>query len=265
MSRRVPNPKNRVAGAIERRILELALEQPAWRQTRMADELAKQGIRVSPTGVRSALVRHDLDTMAKRLKALEAKVAQDGLIPNEDRLAARRRRRRTRKRTARSTAPVPATAALEAHLPCRHAEGKGRIYQQTFIDTYAKVGFAELGACPRARRSRDPGDVETAITAADLLNDRVLPFYDEHGIPLCRVLTDRGSEFCGNPERHEYELYLAIEDIDHSRTKAKSPQTNGIRERFHKTMLDEFYRVAFRKKLYRGLAEPQADVDLWLR
>ena len=115
----------------------------------------------------------------------------------------------------------------------------GRIYQQTFIDTYAKVGFAKLY------------DVKTAITAADLLNDQVLPFYDEHSIPLCRVLSDRGSEYCGNPERHEYELYLAIEDIDHSRTKTKSPQTNGICERFHKTMLDEFYRVAFRKKLYR--------------
>ena len=132
-------------------------------------------------------------------------------------------------------------------------KGVGRIYQQTFIDTYAKVGFAKLY------------DLKTAITAADLLNDRVLPFYDEHDIPLCRVLTDRGSEYCGNPERHEYELYLAIEDIDHTRTKTKSPQTNGICERFHKTMLDEFYRVAFRKKLYRSIAELQADLDEWLR
>src|SRR5512132_1899615 len=123
------------------------------------------------------------------------------------------------------------------HLLCRHAEGGGRVYQQTSVDTYAKVGFTKLY------------DVKTAITVADLLNDRVLPFYEEHGIPLCRVLTDRGSEYCGNPERHEYELYLAIEDIDHSRTKTKSPQTNGICERFHKTVLDEFYRIAFRKKL----------------
>ena len=89
--------------------------------------------------------------------------------------------------------------------------------------------------------------------------------YEEHGIPLCRVLTDRGSEYCGSPERHEYELYLAIEDIDHSRTKTKSPQTNGICERFHKTVLDEFYLVAFRKKLYRSIAELQADPDQWLR
>jgi transposase InsO family protein len=128
----------------------------------------------------------------------------------------------------------------------------GRICQQTFIDTgnsAAVVGFAKLS------------DVRTAITAADLLNDRGLPFDEEHGIPLCRVLTDRGSEYCGNPERHEYELYLAIENIDHSRTKTKSPQTNGICQRFHKTMLDEFYRIAFRKKLYRSLTKLQADLD----
>jgi transposase InsO family protein len=103
------------------------------------------------------------------------------------------------------------------------------------------------------------------LTAADLLNDRVLPFYEEHGLALSRVLTDRGTEYCGVPDRHEYELYLAVEDIDHTRTKARSPQTNGICERFHKTMLNEFYRVAFRKKLYANLEELQADLDAWLR
>jgi transposase InsO family protein len=86
-----------------------------------------------------------------------------------------------------------------------------------------------------------------------------------HDVKLLRVLTDRGSEFCGNPERHEYELYLAVEDIDHSRTKTKSPQTNGICERFHKTALNEFYRVAFRKKVYRSIDELQADLDPWIR
>jgi transposase InsO family protein len=132
-------------------------------------------------------------------------------------------------------------------------KGVGRVYQQTFVDTYAKVGFAKLY------------DRKTPITAADLLNDRVIPFYEEHGIPLQRVLTDRGTEYCGNPERHEYELYLAVEDIDHTRTKAKSPQTNGIVERFHKTMLDEFYRIAFRKRVYATIDELQVDLDAWMR
>jgi hypothetical protein len=91
-------------------------------------------------------------------------------------------------------------------------KGVGRIYQQTVLDTYTKVAFAKLY------------DRKTPITAVEALNDRVVPFYDEHGIRLPRVLTDRGTEFCGS-ESHEYELYLAVEDIDHTRTKAKCPQT----------------------------------------
>src|SRR5262245_58915959 len=79
------------------------------------------------------------------------------------------------------------------------------------------------------------------------------------------MFTDRGSEYCGNPERHEYELYLAVEDIDHSRTKTKSRQTNGIASASTKPVLNEFYRVAFRKKVYRAINELQADLDLWLR
>jgi len=130
-------------------------------------------------------------------------------------------------------------------------KGVGRIYQQTFIDIYAKVAFAKLY------------DRKTPITAADLLNDRVLPFFDSHEVKLLRTLTDRGSEYCGNPERHEYELYLAIEDIDHSRTKPRA--CRPICEQFYKTVLNEFYRVALRKKVYRSIDELQADLDAWMR
>lgn len=131
-------------------------------------------------------------------------------------------------------------------------KGVGRIYQQTFIDTYSKVAFAKLY------------DRKTPLTAADLLNDRVVPFFEAHEVRLSRVLTDRGTEYCGT-DSHEYELYLAVEDIDHTRTKVKSPQTNGICERFHKTVLNEFYRVAFRKKIYSTLDVLQADLDAWLK
>jgi transposase InsO family protein len=115
-------------------------------------------------------------------------------------------------------------------------KGVGRVYQQTAIDTYATVAFAKFY------------DRKTPLTAADLMNDRVVPFFEEHEIVVSRVLTDRGTEFCGKPEHHEYALYLAIESIDHTRTEARSQQTNGICGRFHKSPL-EFYRVAFRKNL----------------
>ena len=103
------------------------------------------------------------------------------------------------------------------------------------------------------------------MSAADLLNDRVLASFEEYEISLLRMLTDRGTQYCGNPEHHEYELYLALEDIDHTRTKVTSPQTSGICERFHKTILNEFYRVTFRKKIYKTIEELQADLDRWLK
>ncbi len=92
----------------------------------------------------------------------------------------------------------------------------------------------------------------------------MLPWFEEQGVSLLRILTDRGTEYCGSLEKHEYQLYLAIEDIDHTRTKAKSPQTNGICERLHRTIKNEFYQVAFRKKIYRTVEELQHDLDNWL-
>lgn len=105
---------------------------------------------------------------------------------------------------------------------------------------------------------------KTPITAADLLNDRVLPFYASQGLPMLRILTDRRTEYCGKVEQHDYQLYLAINDIEHTKTKAMSPQINGICERFHKTILNEFYQVTFRKKLYGDLDTLQSDLDEWL-
>jgi hypothetical protein len=132
-------------------------------------------------------------------------------------------------------------------------KGVGRIYHQTFVDTYSKVAFAKLY------------DRKTPITVADLLNDRVVPFFDKKEFKLSRVLTDCETEYCGSPEHHENELYLAVEDIDHSRTKTKTPQTIGLCEHFHKTVLNEFYRVAFRKTLYTSITDLQEDLDEWVR
>ena len=116
----------------------------------------------------------------------------------------------------------------------------------------AKIGFAKLY------------DRKNALVAADMLNDRVIPFFEQHDLKLMRMLTDRGTEYCGNRENHEYELYLAVEDIDHSKIKAKSPQTNGIRERFNRTVQNEFYAIAFRKKIYTTIEQLQKDLDTWM-
>lgn len=93
------------------------------------------------------------------------------------------------------------------------------------------------------------------------MNDKILPFFDKHGVSVLRVLTDRGSEYCGRAETHPYELYLHLNDIEHTKTKPRSPQTNGAVERLNQTIENEFYEVSFRKKLYRTLEEIQTDLD----
>jgi len=252
ISRKKPVLKNRVDPAIEEAVVVFAIEQPAYGQMRVSNELRKRGIFISAGGVRSIWLRHDLETFAKRLKALSAKVAQDGLILTDDQIHALEKAREEKQAHGEIETEHPGYLGCQDTYYVGNIKGVGRIYQQTFIDSYSKVVQVKLY------------DRKHAITAADMLNDRVLPWYEEQGIPLLRILTDRGSEYCGNREHHEYALYLDLENIDHTRTKTKSPQTNGICERFHQTIQNEFYATAFRRKLYTSLEQLQVDVDVWV-
>jgi transposase InsO family protein len=245
--------KNRVAPEIEEAVVEMAIEYPAYGQVRVSNELKKAGHFISPGGVRCVLLRHDMENFKKRLKALEAKVAQEGLILTEAQVVALEKAKQEKEAHGEIETEHPGYLGSQDTFYVGNMKGVGRIYQQTFIDTYSRVAFVKLY------------DRKNALVAADLLNDKVVPFFEAEDVRLLRVLTDRGSEYCGNREHHEYQLYLSIEDIDHTRTKAKSPQTNGICERFHKTILNEFYQIAFRKKLYQNLEELQRDADEWIR
>jgi transposase InsO family protein len=252
-NRRKPNPKNRVEPQIEQAVLDFALEFPAHGQVRVSNELRKKGIFVSASGVRSIWLRHSLQSRKLRLKQLEAKVAAaEGLILTEAQIAALERQKSSDEAHGEIETEHPGYLGAQDTYYVGTIKGIGRIYQQTFIDTYSKVAACKLYT------------TKTPITAADLLNDRVLPMLESHGIDLLRILTDRGTEFCGRPERHDYQLYLAVNDIDHTRTKAYSPQTNGICERFHRTVKEEFYEIAFRKKVYADLEDLQADLDAWV-
>lgn len=251
-NRRKPNPKNRVDEVTESAVIAFAIEFPAFGQLRASNELRKKGIFVSSSGVRCIWLRNNLETLKKRLAALEAKAAAEGLVLTESQLAALEKKQDDDLACGEIETAHPGYLGAQDTFYVGCLKGVGRIYQQTFIDTYSKVAQCKLYT------------TKTPITAADLLNDRVLPFFETHGITLLRILTDRGTEYCGKVEHHDYELYLGLNDIEHTKTKAASPQTNGICERFHRTILNEFYRIAFRKKIYNSLDELQKDLDDWL-
>jgi len=251
-SRRTPNLKNRVDEQTEQAVIAHAIEFPAHGQARTSNELRKAGVFVSGSGVRSIWLRHNLENFKKRLAALEAKVGSDGIILTEEQVAALEKKKQDDEACGEIETHHPGYLGSQDTFYVGNLKGVGRIYQQTFVDTYSKIAFAKLYT------------TKTPITSADILNDRVLPFFEAQELPMLRILTDRGTEYCGKVEQHDYQLYLAINDIDHTKTKARHPQTNGICERFHKTILNEFYQVTFRKKLYDSLEALQKDLDEWL-
>jgi transposase InsO family protein len=252
ISRKKPIEKNRVPDYIEDAVIALAIENPALGQHRASNELNQKGILVSASGIRSIWLRHDLETFKKRLKALEAKSAQDGLVFTEEQLRCLEKAKLEKEAHGEIESQHPGYLGSQDTYFVGTMKGVGRIYQQTFVDTYTRVAFAKLYT------------EKTAITAAHTLNEVVLPWFSTQEVPLLRVLTDRGTEYCGKVEEHAYQLFLAVENIDHSKTKVRSPQTNGICERFHRTMKQEFYDIAFRKRIYSTLEELQKDVDTWL-
>jgi len=252
-SRRKPNLKNRIDDATETSVVQMAFNFPAYGQLRASNELRKNGIFISPAGVRGIWQRHGLEVFQKRLKALEAKSAEAGIIFTEAQIVALERKKFDDEACGEIETAHPGYLVSQDTFYVGTLKGVGRIYQQTVVDTYSKVAVAKLY------------NTKTPITAADVLNDRVLPLFDSYSVPVLRMLTDRGTEYCGNKETHDYELFLAINDIDHTKTKARHPQTNGICERFHKTILNEFYQIAFRKKIYNNMEELQIDLDNWLQ
>jgi transposase InsO family protein len=251
-SRRVPRIGNRVAPEIEQKILEYSLEYPTQGQSRAANELKKKGIVISAGGVRSIWMRHNLQTKNLRLKRLEQWAAENTNILTESQIQALEQAKEEREAYGEVESPHPAFLVAQDTCYVGYIKGVGKIYQQTGIDTHSNTGFAKLYS------------EKTSLTAADFLNDKVLPFFDEHGMKVLRMLTDNGMEYCGRQETHPYELFLHLNGIEHTRIKVRHPQTNGAVERLNQTIQEEFYKVAFRKKLYRSLEEVQEDLDTFM-
>lgn len=251
-ARNKPRCGNRVGPEIEKAILDHSLGYPTHGQVRVANELRKKGLTVSPGGIRGVWLRHGLERKAQRLKRLEQWAAEQGGVLTESQVQALEQAKQEKEAQGEIETFHPGYLVGQDTFYVGWIKGVGRIYQQTGIDTYSNVGFAKLYL------------EKTAVSAADFLNDKVLPFFDEQGIRVLRVLTDRGTEYCGTLDQHPYQLFLHLNDMEHSKTKARHPQTNGITERLNQTLRDEFYQVAFRKRFYTSLEQIQEDLDAFM-
>lgn len=242
---------NELDDKIKQRIIELSLAHPAFGQQRIADQLNLEGISVCPTSVRNVWIKNGLETRYKRLLRLDERWGKKPFKLTEEQI-----------RLIEKANPCFKERHVESHYPgqllCQDTfyvgrlKGIGRIYLQAVVDTYSSFGFAKLYTSKRQE------------TAADMLNDRVLPFYEQHKLTVEAILTDNGTEFKGRPMIHLYEIFLELNDIEHRTTKVGNPRTNGFVERFNRTLLDEFFRTCFRKKLYTSADELQVDLDKWV-
>jgi len=251
-SRHMPRVGNRVLPEIEQMVLDYSLEYPTHGQVRVANELKQKGIQVSAGGIRSIWLRHKLEVKSLRLKRLEKWSADTGGVLTESQVRALETAKEEDEAAGEVESPHPGFLVAQDTCYIGYIKGVGRIYQQTGIDTHSNTGFAKLYL------------EKTAIVAADMMNDKVLPYYDERLIRILRALTDNGTEYCGRFDSHPYELFLHLNGIEHTRTKVRHPQTNGSVERLNQIIQDEFYAVAFRKKLYRSLEEIQTDLDEYM-
>lgn len=250
--RSMPRAANRIDEITEKKILDYCLQFPTHGKDRVCNELKKEGVTVSTGGITGVWKRHDLSTKSLRLKRLEKWSAENTNVLTESQVQALEEVKQEKEIHGEIETHHPGFLLGQDTFYAAWIKGIGKIYQQTAIDTYSQVGFAKLYT------------EKTAITSADVLNTKVLPFFDEKGVRLLRTLTDRGTEYCGSVENHPYQLFLYLSDIEHSKTKARHPQTNGITEKLNQTILEEFWKVAFRKKLYKTIEEIQLDLDAFM-
>ena len=249
--RQMPDMPNKVSNEVENKIIEYSLNNPTYGKDRVAISIRLEGIWTTPSGVQSIWDRNKMSNRKQRLKMLETKMQDEGFFLSESQIAA----------LAQNFGEV-STNHVISHYPgyllCQdtfevgYIKGIGKIYMQAVIDTYGSFGFAKLYTS------------KVALASADILIDRVLPFYYALGIPVQRVLTDNGKEYCGDSIKHDYELILKYFNIKHKRTKIRHPQTNGFVERFNRTILEEFFVVAFRTNWFTSVEELQNELDKYL-
>ena len=218
---RGPHP-NRVASEVEEAILAHALAHPTHGAQRVADELMLRGVQVSSGSVRGVWIRGRAEEASRAAPAArkdgpgERLRTDQGTDPGAERFDPEYRERHIE---VKATGELVAVDTFFAGT----LKGVGKVYIQTVLDCFSRYVWARLYT------STMP------VTAVQILNNHVLPFFEEHGVKVQTVLSDNGREYCGREDRHPYELFLQLEEIEHRKTKVGRPQSNAYIERFHRT------------------------------
>lgn len=251
-SKRQPLRKNRVPEQLEAAIVALAFEKPRLGQLRVSRLLRERGWHVSPGGVRSVWLRHDLETVAKRLKALEVQLALQHAKPTWEQgksFSAQSNRRRPH---IRGTAQHPGFLGVQTAMSLGHLKELGSLHQHTFLDVYSRVVVARIYTC------------HDAWAAADLLKTYVLPFYAHHEIRLLRILTPGEPWYCADGSPHAYTQIIREVGIEHRVAAEEKGGSLGLCQQLQEEMLNAFYCVSLRKSRYWRLTALQADLDEWV-
>jgi transposase InsO family protein len=232
------------------RILTLSLEHPTWGCNKLCDSLALEGIKISYPTIQNILNKHDMGTRYERLLKLEERSLSNQIELSPQQVAwIEKANPCFRERHIESSRPGEVLSQDTFYVGV--LKGVGRVYLHAVVDTYGSYAFGFL------HTTKQP---EAALA---VVHNDVIPFYKDKGLQVEAILTDNGREFCGKDD-HPYELYLELNDIEHRKTQVRRPQTNGFVERFNRTVLDEFFRIAFRQKLYESVEVLQVDLDAWL-
>lgn len=245
------NPR-KISDDLTAKVLEITLQHPGWGKDRVAAQALLEGLQICAATVRKIWIKRNLHKRHLRWLWYEKEVQKKGFTISEEQL----------KELAKLN-PCLKERHIESGAPgyllsqdtffVGYLKGIGRVYLQAVVDTYNSFAFAYLYTA------------KTAITAAHILNDRVLPFYKEQALEIQHILTDNGSEYCGKQIEHPFQLMLILHGIKHRRTKVATPRTNGFVERFNRTLLEEFFRGILLKKFYTCLDDMQKDLDQWLK
>lgn len=221
-------------------ILAEAISRPSLGAGQLLVFLEDRGVEMSAGGVQKVLNRHELGRRRDRLDALAQLTAVTGGPVVERALEGPFG-------FCHFAAHPGDLVALDAFYVGK-LKGVGKVWQFTAVDTHTRWAVLQLVVGDKT--------AEAAAAFLDLAIDRLA----EEGIAVSGILTDRGPEFIGR----DFTDHVAELGIDHHKTPPRSPNHNAVCERFHGTVLHEFFRVAFHREFFTGVDQLDRHLQTWV-